>query len=247
MYFPPDESSRAGGADRGSGAPQEPPAAAAEIFGGAFPLACRYAALLAGPGTERGLLGPAESGRLWDRHLLNSAAVAELLPPDGVLADLGSGAGLPGVVLALLRPAVRVVLVEPMLRRTEFLEECVRELGLANTVVLRGRAEDVAGQVDADVVTARAVAPLHRLAGMAAGLLRPGGLLLAVKGQSAAAELEQALPVLARLGLSGAEIVTVGGRYLCPAVTVVRMRAGRGAAQRGAGDARSGGKVTPRQ
>ncbi len=209
---------------------QEPPLAAATVFGPAFDVARRYANLLAGPGTVRGLIGPAEAPRIWDRHLLNSAAVAELLPVEGVLADLGSGAGLPGIVLALLRPAMRVVLVEPKLRRTDFLSECVAELGLRNVAVLRGRAEELAGQVEADVVTSRAVAPLSRLAVLARGLARPGGVLLAIKGAGAAAELEQALPLLRRLGLDDCELVRVGGEYLRPEGTVVRMKARRGAA-----------------
>lgn len=203
---------------------------AREVFGTAFPLALNYARLLAGPGIARGLLGPAEAGRIWDRHLLNSAAVAELLPAAGVLADLGSGAGLPGIVLALLRPATRVLLVEPMLRRTEFLRECVGELGLANAEIVRARAEEVAGRVGADVVTARAVAPLDRLAALAVGLLRPGGVLLAMKGMSAAAELEAAGPVLRRLGMTEAKLLTAGEGYLDPPVNVVRLRAGSVAA-----------------
>ena len=142
------------------------------MFGPALGLAERYAELLAGPAAELGLIGPREPGRLWDRHLMNCAAVAELVPDTCSLIDLGSGAGLPGVVIAMLRPDAKIVLLEPMARRAAFLEECVRVLGLANTSVCRGRAEDVAGQLAADVVTARAVAPLERLAGLALGLTR---------------------------------------------------------------------------
>ena len=146
----------------------------------------RYAELLATDGVTRGLIGPRETDRLWDRHLLNCAVVAELLPEHGRLVDIGSGAGLPGVVLAMLRPSLEVMLLEPLLRRSVFLEECVAELGLANATVLRARAEDkAAAQMQADIATARAVAPLDRLVGWAAGLLRPGGQLLAIKGQSA--------------------------------------------------------------
>lgn len=174
----------------------DPPPSAAEVFGPALGLAGRYAALLAGPGVERGLLGPAEAARLWERHLLNCAAVAELVPPGSSLVDLGSGAGLPGIVLAMLLPDVTVTLLEPMARRAAFLTECVQLLGLGNAEVLRGRAEELAGQLAADVVTARAVAPMYKLAGLASGLAKPGGLVLAIKGAGAAAELSRAQPEL---------------------------------------------------
>ena len=165
----------------------EVPAEAASVFGGSLDQARRYAELLATDGVTRGLIGPRETDRLWDRHLLNSATVAELLPEQGELVDIGSGAGLPGVVLAMLRPGLGVVLLEPLLRRSVFLEECVTELGLDNATVVRARAEDkAAAYIRADIATARAVAPLERLVGWAAGLLRPGGQLLAIKGQSAA-------------------------------------------------------------
>ena len=157
------------------------PAEAAEVFGTALPLAERYARMLAGPGVTRGLLGPREVPRLWTRHVLNCAAVADLVPRPATLIDLGSGAGLPGVVLALLLPDVQVTLLERMERRTIFLEECVQELDLGNARVWRGTAEELAGKQAADVVTARAVAPLDRLAGLAAGLVRRGGLILAIK------------------------------------------------------------------
>ncbi|MHB1877399.1 MAG: 16S rRNA (guanine(527)-N(7))-methyltransferase RsmG, partial [Streptosporangiaceae bacterium] len=136
------------------------PAVARTVFGPALGVAEHYAQLLAGAGVERGLIGPAEAGRIWERHLLNCGVVAELVPHGGVLADLGSGAGLPGIVLAMLRPGTEVVLIEPMARRTAFLSECAAELGLANVRVERSRAEDLAGRLEADVVTARAVAPL---------------------------------------------------------------------------------------
>ena len=197
------------------------PAVAAEVFGEALPKIIRYAALLAGPGIDRGLLGPAEAERLWDRHLLNCAAVAELVPPRSSLVDLGSGPGLPGVVLAVMLPGVSVTLLEPMARRADFLRECVAELDLANATVLRGRAEDLASQVGADVVTARAVAPLEKLAGLAAGLIRPGGLILAIKGAGAAAEVARARPALRRLGATEVEVRNVGSGIVNPAATVV--------------------------
>jgi 16S rRNA (guanine527-N7)-methyltransferase len=193
------------------------------VFGGAVEKAARFAELLATDGVQRGLVGPRETPRLWDRHLLNCAVVAELLPGRGDLVDIGSGAGLPGVVLAMLRPGVHVVLLEPMLRRSVFLEECVAELDLPNATVVRGRAEELAGVIQADVATARAVAPLDRLAGWAAGLLRPGGRLLAIKGQSAEQELAAARPVLSRLRTRSAEVLRVGDGRVISATTVVRV------------------------
>lgn len=202
------------------------PAQARAVFGPAIAAAERYAALLAGPGVERGLLGPHEVGRLWERHLLNCAVVADLVPAGCSVADVGSGAGLPGVVLALLLPDVRVTLVERMLRRAVFLEECVAELGLKNASVARGRAEDWAGKLSADVVTARAVAPLGRLAGIALGLVRPGGTVLAIKGAKAPAEVVAARPALARLGVRDVDVVRAGGGMVDPPATVVRFTAG---------------------
>jgi 16S rRNA (guanine527-N7)-methyltransferase len=201
-----------------------PPEAAA-VFGGALEQARRYAQLLASDGVERGLIGPRETSRLWERHLLNCAVVAELLPEHGELVDIGSGAGLPGIVLALLRPGLHVILLEPLLRRSVFLEECVSALGLKNATVVRSRAEDrsASTRLRADVATARAVAPLGRLAGWAAPLLRPGGELLAIKGQSAAAELSAARPELSRLGVRSAEVLEVGHGRVVAATTVVRV------------------------
>ena len=203
----------------------EPPPAAAALFGAALPAAVRYAGLLAGPGVERGLIGPAEAARIWDRHLLNCAVVAQLVPDRCTLADLGSGAGLPGIVLALLRPECDVVLVESMARRAAFLAECVAELGLPGVQVLRGRAEDLAPEVGADIVTARAVAPLGRLAGWAVGLCRPGGTVLAIKGAGARDEVAQAGPELSLLGITDLEVLQVGSGEVDPPATVVRFRA----------------------
>jgi 16S rRNA (guanine527-N7)-methyltransferase len=200
-------------------------AAAAQLFGPAIGLAEKYAELLAGPGVERGVVGPAEAERIWDRHLLNCAVVARLIPAKGSLVDLGSGAGLPGIVLAMMLPGVRVTLLEPMARRVEFLEECLAELGLENAEVLRGRAEDLAGQVAADVVTARAIAPLDKLAGLALGLARPGGKVLAIKGAAAEAELLRARPVLGRLGVSDARVIQASGADGAVTATVVTFTA----------------------
>jgi 16S rRNA (guanine527-N7)-methyltransferase len=203
------------------GGPMEIPAAAEAVFGDAFPGAVRYAELLSGPGVERGIVGPAEAERIWDRHLLNCAAIARLVPARGSVVDVGSGAGLPGIVLALLLPSARVTLVESLARRVSFLEECVADLGLANVEVVRGRAEELAGQLAADVVTARAVAPLEKLAGFCLGLLKPGGRVLAIKGASAEAELGRARPALTRLGVTDARVMTVTGADGAATATVV--------------------------
>jgi 16S rRNA (guanine527-N7)-methyltransferase len=213
---------------------------AAEVFGAALDQARRYAELLATDGVTRGLIGPRETGRLWDRHLLNCAVVSELLPERGVLVDIGSGAGLPGVVLAMLRPSLQVILLEPLLRRSVFLEECVAELGLSNATVLRARAEDkAAAHIEADVATARAVAPLDRLAGWAMRLLRPGGELLAIKGQSADEEIAAAQPVLSRLGVRSAEVLQAGHGRVVMATTVVRVVMGGHGREERAGAQRS--------
>jgi 16S rRNA (guanine527-N7)-methyltransferase len=205
------------------------PAGAASVFGPALPAAETFAGLLATRGVEQGLLGPREVPRLWDRHLLNCAVVAELIEPrPGTLLDLGSGAGLPGLVLAMLLPQTAVILLEPMERRCRFLTEAVTELGLANASVLRGRAEEVT--VRTDVVTARAVAPLPRLAELAIGVVRPGGMVLAIKGRTAAEELKAAGPVLRRIGARDAQVVRAGQGKVVPATTVVRFFARRGRA-----------------
>jgi len=196
------------------------------VFGGALAKAERYAELLATDGVTRGLIGPRETSRLWERHLVNCALVAELLPERGSLVDIGSGAGLPGVVLAMLLPSVQVVLLEPLLRRSVFLQECAAELELPNVTVVRARAEDTrhaGARISADVATARAVAPLDRLVGWAAGLLRPGGQLFAIKGQSAEAELAAAASVLSRLGVRSAEVLQAGDGRVVSATTVVRV------------------------
>ena len=197
------------------------PASAADVFGLALPAAVTFAGLLATRGVEQGLLGPHEVPRLWDRHLLNCAVVAELIEPRrATLLDIGSGAGLPGLVLAMVLPETAVTLLEPMERRCRFLTEAVTELGLANVFVLRGRAEDVT--VRADVVTARAVAPLPRLAELAMGVVRPGGMVLAIKGRTATEELTAAGPVLRRIGARDARVVRAGQGKVVPATTVVR-------------------------
>lgn len=199
--------------------PAAPPAASAAL-GGALPVLQAYAAWLAGPGVERGLIGPRERPRLWERHLLNCAGLAELLPPGADVVDLGSGAGLPGIVLAALRPDCRVTLVEPLLRRAAFLQEVVTDLGFERVEVRRARAEQLAGRVQADAVVARAVAPLERLAGWALPLVRPGGRLLALKGSSVEQELAAAAQMLRHAG-ARARIVSVGSEAELTAARVV--------------------------
>jgi len=208
-----------------------PPPEAEVVFGPALGQAREYAHLLATEGVTRGLIGPRETDRLWDRHLLNCAVVDELLPERGELVDIGSGAGLPGLVLAMVRPSLRVILVESMLRRCVFLEECAEQLKLENVQVVRGRAEELTGKIQADVATARAVAPLERLAGWAAGLLRPGGELLAIKGQSAAAEITAARPVLRRLHARSTGVMDAGRGRVVSVTTVVRVVIGDGGAE----------------
>jgi 16S rRNA (guanine527-N7)-methyltransferase len=175
----------------------------------------------------RGLLGPREVPRIWDRHLLNCAVVAEVVPEEVRLVDIGSGAGLPGLVLAIVRPDITVTLLEPLLRRTVFLEECVETLGLDNVEVLRGRAEELAGKREFDMASARAVAPLDRLLKWAMPLLREGGELIAMKGERAAGELAEAERQLRASGATTAELVTVGRGKVEPPATLVRVVAGR--------------------
>jgi len=183
-----------------------PPGPASVVFGAALPRAQRFVELLTAAGVERGLIGPREVERLWDRHLLNSAVVGERIPENARVVDLGSGAGLPGIPLILARPDLHVTMLEPMARRVTWLEEVVDALSLSATVV-RGRAEEPAIKqrlAGADVVTARAVAPLDRLWGWSAPLLRSGGRLVALKGESAEAELAR----------DGAAVTRTGGGHL---------------------------------
>lgn len=199
---------------------------AADVFGPRTAIAVEYAELLAGPGVERGLIGPREVDRLWERHLLNCAVVGQLIPFGAAVLDVGSGAGLPGVPLALARPDLTVTLLEPMARRVTFLTEVVAALGLTGVQVVRGRAEDPAVRRSLGrfaVVTARAVAPLERLLGWCVPWLAPGGTLLALKGANAAAELATAGPLVRSLGLTDAAVVTCGVGVVDPPTTVVRL------------------------
>jgi 16S rRNA (guanine527-N7)-methyltransferase len=204
------------------------PESARAVFGDALPQAERYVARLASDGVTRGLIGPREVARLWERHVLNSAAVAEAVPEGARVVDVGSGAGLPGIPLGLARPDLTLSLVEPMARRVEFLEETVADLG-APWLVVRGRAEDrsvaaAVGQVD--VVTARAVAALPRLVAWCRGLLRPGAQLVALVGARAVAELPALVPELEAAGMQNIRSRAVGAALGNAATTVVVMTRG---------------------
>lgn len=203
--------------------PLEGSAAVRDFFGPAFPAVSTFLAMLATEGIERGLVGPRELGKLWERHALNSAAIVPFMPTEGRLIDVGSGAGLPGIVLAAMRPGQEVVLVEPMARRTQWLTEVVEACGLANVVVTRARAEDLVGALSGRGVTARAVAPLERLACWTLPLLEPGGVLVALKGQRAAEELAEARHVLRKLGVVSSEVLEARTIHGVDSTTVVRI------------------------
>ncbi|MCX2929289.1 16S rRNA (guanine(527)-N(7))-methyltransferase RsmG [Mycobacterium sp. CVI_P3] len=209
-----------------------PPTAAAAVFGGRLDVAHRYADLLAGPGVERGLIGPREVERLWERHILNSAAVGELVEPGARVVDIGSGAGLPGLPLAIARPDVHVALIEPMLRRTDFLEEAVAALELP-VEIIRGRAEEPGVRTragGADVVVSRAVASLDKLTRWSLPLLRPGGRMLAMKGERAEEEIVEGRRGMTSLGATDVKVVRCGESYSDPPVTVVSAVRGERAA-----------------
>lgn len=211
-----------------------PPGGAEEIFGSRLPLAARFADALCGPGVERGLIGPREATRIWDRHLLNSAALAELIPAGSVLLDVGSGAGLPGIPLAVARPDLHIVLLEPMQRRVAFLDEVIAQLPLDNVRVVRGRAEDPAVRRELGrfpLVTARAVAPLGRLAAWCVPFLTTNGRLLAMKGSRAQIEVDEAGADLAAAGLS-AEVLRAGEGVIEPVALVVVLVRGSTIARR---------------
>ncbi|MEV6526172.1 16S rRNA (guanine(527)-N(7))-methyltransferase RsmG [Longispora sp. NPDC051575] len=204
--------------------PGPPPAAARKVFGDQLDAAIAYAELLATEGVVRGLIGPREAPRIWDRHLLNCAVVAELIPLGASVVDVGSGAGLPGIVLAVARPDLQVTLVEPLARRTAFLDEVVDQLDLTGVTVVRGRAEELVGRLaPADIVTARAVAPLDRLAGWCLPLAAVGGRMLAMKGSTAAEEIAEHRNVMLRLGGGQARVLSCGAGLIDPETTVVEV------------------------
>ncbi|MCW1248653.1 16S rRNA (guanine(527)-N(7))-methyltransferase RsmG [Acaricomes phytoseiuli] len=199
-------------------------ATAARVFGERLPLAERYVWHLATSGIERGLIGPREVPRLWDRHVLNCAVVSELISEGMHVADVGSGAGLPGLCLALVREDLSLTLIEPLERRVLWLEEVVADLDLGQQVtVLRSRSEQAVSEVNCDVVTARAVSALTKLLPLTIPLLHGSGELLAVKGRSAEREIQEAAKALVKYRAEDPEVLTVG-RFLPEPTTVVRVR-----------------------
>ena len=191
-----------------------------EVYPDAAENLARFAHWLAGAGVERGFLGPREVDRIWDRHIANCAVVEELIPINSKVFDIGSGAGLPGLVLAIVRPDITIGLIEPLMRRSEFLKEVVADLGIAEQVtVMRGRAEELKGHT-APVVTARAVAPLGKLLTWSLPLTTKGGVILAMKGSSAATEIADAKEIL---NGRKAQIVLCGEGVVDPQTTVVRV------------------------
>lgn len=199
------------------------PAVARGVFSRSLPLAEQYAHLLATEAVLRGLIGPREVGRLWERHLLNCALLADAIEPDVDVCDIGSGAGLPGLVLAIRRPDLTVTLVEPLLRRTTFLREAVDAMALSNVEVVRARAEELHGARAFTVVTSRAVAPLPRLLQWSLPLVRPGGALLAMKGASVNEEIAGAQVALKRLGAGLVRVEVYGEGVIDPPTTVLRV------------------------
>ena len=199
---------------------EQEPAAAAQLFGDRIDLARRYTESLAEQGEIRGLIGPLELPRLWTRHVLNSAVAAPLV--SGRVADVGSGAGLPGLVLAIARPDLDITLIEPMERRTIWLQEQVDELGLDNVEVFRGRAEEYGDTEIFDAVTARAVSALRTLVPMTAPLARDGGELILLKGTSAPREIEAAEKVIRKHKLSDIRVEVLGEGLLSETTRVVR-------------------------
>ncbi|TRX60429.1 MULTISPECIES: 16S rRNA (guanine(527)-N(7))-methyltransferase RsmG [Corynebacterium] len=185
-----------------------------DVFGSRLPLAQKYHDSLATDGSTRGFIGPREVPRLWERHLINCAVVAEVMPQNATLIDVGSGAGLPGIPLAIARPDLKITLIEPLLKRSTYLNEVVDLLGLDNVTVIRGRAEEgpVKKQVQgADIVTSRAVAPLGKLAKWSLPLVRKGGEMIALKGSSVHEELERDAADIKRAGGGKAEVMTIHG------------------------------------
>ena len=197
--------------------------AAQTIFGDRLDLAQRYVEHLATSGTERGLIGPREVPRLWSRHVLNCAVIESQIAEGRHVADVGSGAGLPGLCLAIARPDLELTLIEPLERRVIWLQEVVDDLGLDNVTIMRTRAELAVGMVDADVVTARAVSALSNLAGLTIPLLAGKGEVVAIKGRSAGEEIEKAAKTIRKLGGTQTSVVLVGEGLLEEPTTVVRI------------------------
>lgn len=200
--------------------------AAEVLYGDRLPVAERFVEHLVTTGIEWGLLGPREIPRMWDRHVLNCAVVHELIPTGSVVADVGSGAGLPGLALAIARPDVQFVLIEPLERRVDWLDMVVADLSLKNVDVVRARSEQVFDTVDVDIVTARAVSAMKSLVPMTVPLLHGQGVLLAIKGQSAAVEIEKAEKILRKFKTKKSEVLTVGDELLEVPTTVARLTFG---------------------
>lgn len=197
--------------------------AAQKVFGDRLPLAQRYVEHLATSGIERGLIGPREVPRLWERHVLNCAVVQELIEQDAKVADVGSGAGLPGLCLAIARPDLSLTLIEPLERRVIWLTEVVEDLGLENVDIMRSRAEQAVGDVEAEYITARAVSALVGLLDITLPILRGTGQLLALKGRTAAEEITKAKKKLNKYGARETEILLAGEELLEEPTTVVRV------------------------
>ncbi|TPG17108.1 16S rRNA (guanine(527)-N(7))-methyltransferase RsmG [Pedococcus bigeumensis] len=202
------------------------PSTAAAVFGPRLELAERFAAILADTGVSHGLIGPREVPILWDRHILNCAVAHEAFPAGATVVDVGSGAGLPGLAMAIARPDLQLHLVEPMLRRTTWLSATIDELGLDNCTVHRGRAEEFDGVLSAPFATARAVARIDKLARWTFPLLADGGTLVALKGGSAAEELAAEEKVLRKLGMTASRVVTYGAELLPVATTTLQLTVG---------------------
>ena len=208
-------------------APTDLDARVAALFAAQADQARRYAELLSTSAVEWGLIGPREADKIWDRHILNCAVLASAIPAGVRLADVGSGAGLPGVVLAIARPDIRVTLIEPLLRRVTWLTTAVTELDLPNVTITRSRAEALpAAERSFDVVTARAVAALPKLLGWCVPLLKPGGIFLGMKGATIADELAESEPTLAALGAASWTVEEYGAGTVDPPTRVVRVVAG---------------------
>lgn len=205
----------------------ETPAQAEAVFGARLPLAEAYHESLATDGSTRGFIGPREVDRLWDRHILNCAVIGEVMEHGARVVDVGSGAGLPGIPLAIARPDLDITLIEPLLKRSVYLNEVVDALGLPNVTVIRGRAEEkqvreaLGGGVD--IVTSRAVAPLGKLAGWSLPLVRRGGEMIAMKGSSVTEELERDAALIRKAGGGRASISTVGDAHLAEPTTIIRV------------------------
>ncbi|WP_290279947.1 16S rRNA (guanine(527)-N(7))-methyltransferase RsmG [Corynebacterium faecale] len=203
------------------------PPAAAELFGDNLDKAIAYHESLATDGSIRGFIGPREIPRLWDRHILNCGVIGEAMAEGITVADIGSGAGLPGIPLAIARPDLQIVLIEPLLKRSVYLDEVVEQLGLDNVTVIRGRAEEkvVRKQVGhVDVVTSRAVAPLGRLAGWSLPLVKVGGRMIAMKGASVDEEIERDAKAIRNAGGGDIKVYTVGETLLSEPTTLISIK-----------------------